>query len=206
MIKKVKKPAKQLNRDDWLRGALDLCAAGIDRVKVAPLAAELGVTTGSFYWHFKDRKELLASLLDYWEREMTDAAIEAAKQFTGPGADRILALMETVMVQGLARFDLPVWQWAQSDDNARRVFRRALKKRFAFAAWMFTQAGFSKEQAETRGRMMVIYMMGESTLIPDSMAKRKEFIKLKHAILTSPADDQHACPSARRNAPSDERR
>jgi hypothetical protein len=33
--------------------------------------------------------------------------------------------------------------------------------------------------------MMVIYMMGESTLIPDSMAKRKEFLKLKHTILTA---------------------
>ena len=64
--------------------------------------------------------------------------------------------------------------------------KRNLKKRFSFAAWMFSEAGFSREQAEIRGRMMVIYMMGESTLIPDSMAKRKEFIKLKHAILTAP--------------------
>jgi len=63
---------------------------------------------------------------------------------------------------------------------------RVLKKRFAFAAWMFSEAGFSREQAEIRGRMMVTYMMGESTLFPDSMAQRKEFIKLKHAILTAP--------------------
>jgi len=34
--------------------------------------------------------------------------------------------------------------------------------------------------------MMVIYMMGETTLIPESMAKRKELVKLKHAILTAP--------------------
>ena len=34
--------------------------------------------------------------------------------------------------------------------------------------------------------MMVVYMMGESTLVPDSMAKRKELLKLKHAILTAP--------------------
>ena len=37
---------------------------------------------------------------------------------------------------------------------------------------MFAEAGFLKEQAEIRGRMMVVYMMGESTLIPDSMMKR----------------------------------
>jgi hypothetical protein len=90
------------------------------------------------------------------------------------------------MTGKLARYDLPIWQWAQYDTRASRVFNRVLKKRFAFAAWMFSEAGFSREQAEVRGRMMVIYMMGESTLIPESLARRKELIKLKHSILTAP--------------------
>jgi hypothetical protein len=65
------------------------------------------------------------------------------------------------------------------------VFQRTLDKRFAFAAWMFRQAGFSKVEAETRGRMMVVFMMGESTLIPDALGKRKKRLRLKHKILTS---------------------
>jgi AcrR family transcriptional regulator len=182
----VEKKTERLTRDAWLKGALKLCAAGIDNLKVAPLAEYLGVTTGSFYWHFKNRRELLEALLDYWECEMTDAAIEAARQFSGPPAQRILLIMETVMSDKLAGYDLPIWQWAQSDSRASRIFKRVLKKRFEFAAWMFSQAGFSREQAEVRGRMMVIYMMGETTLIPESMAKRKKYIKLKHAILTAP--------------------
>ena len=117
---------------------------------------------------------------------MTDVAIDAVKQHPGPPAKRIYDLMNTVMTKGLARYDLPIWQWAQTDVSANRVFKRVLKKRFSTAAWMFSEAGFSKEQAAIRGRMMVIYMMGESTLIPDSMTKRKEYIKLKHEILTSP--------------------
>ena len=182
----VQGKTERLTRDDWLKAALSLCAAGIDNVKVSPLAEYLGVTTGSFYWHFKNRRELLEALLDYWEREMTDAAIAAARQFSGPAAERILFIMETVTTGNLARYDLPIWQWAQSDTRASQVFNRVLKKRFSFAAWMFSEAGFSREQSVIRGRMMVIYMMGESTLIPDSMAKRKEYIKLKHAILTAP--------------------
>jgi AcrR family transcriptional regulator len=182
----VKNKSRRLSRNDWLKAALSLCTTGIDSVKVAPLADYLGVTTGSFYWHFKNRRELLDALLKYWEHEMTDAAIDAARHFKGSASVRILDLMETVMSRKLARYDLPIWQWAQSDTNASRVFNRVLKKRFSFAAWMFSEVGFSKEQAEIRGRMMVIYMMGESTLIPDSMAKRKELVKLKHAILTAP--------------------
>ena len=124
-------------------------------------------------------------MLAYWEREYTDAAIGAAKQFLGSATERIYFIMETVMMHGLARYDLPIWQWAQSDDEADQVFQRALKKRYRFATWMFSEAGFSKEQAQIRGRMMVVYMMGESTLVRDSTAKRKKLLRAKHAILTA---------------------
>jgi AcrR family transcriptional regulator len=124
---------------------------GIDSVIVAPLAEDMGVTTGSFYWHFKNRQELLDAVLDYWEREMTDAAIDAATQFAGSTTDRILHLMETVMAGNHARYDLPIWHWAQSDVNASRVFKRALKKRFSFAARNLSQAGFSRVQGGRSG-------------------------------------------------------
>ena len=179
----VKDKMDRLVREDWLKAALGLLRNGIESIKVAPLAERLGVTTGSFYWHFKNRRELLEALLVYWEREMTDVVMDAANQFEGSPADRIYYVMEQVMTGDLARYDLAIGQWAQSDINASRVFKRALKKRFSYATGMFSEAGFSMEQAEIRGRMMVIYMMGESTLIPESMAKRKEYLRLKHAIL-----------------------
>jgi AcrR family transcriptional regulator len=159
--------------------------AGVEGVKIVPLAERLGVTSGSFYWHFKNRRQLHDALLEYWEREMTDAAIEAAKRFEGSPEERIWALMEQVMSAGLARYDLAIWHWAQSDRVANKVFARTLAKRFAFAAWMFRQAGFSKSQAEARGRMMVVYMMGESTLIPDEPVRRKKLLKLEFEVLIS---------------------
>ena len=60
----VQEKTERLTRDAWLKAALSLCVAGIDKLKVAPLAEYLGVTTGSFYWHFKNRRELLEALLD----------------------------------------------------------------------------------------------------------------------------------------------
>lgn len=50
---------------------------------------------------------------------------------------------------------------------------------------MFLQAGFSQQQAEIRGRMMVVYLMGESTLVSDSVSGRMDLIQQKHAILTT---------------------
>ena len=63
----VRVKTHQLGRDDGLKAALSLCKGGIEVVKIAPLAADLGVTTGSFYWHFKNRQELLVALLNYWK-------------------------------------------------------------------------------------------------------------------------------------------
>jgi AcrR family transcriptional regulator len=136
------KNGRQLSRDDWLRAALEtMRSTGIDGVKVAPLAARLGVTTGSFYWHFKNRGELLELVLDYWERAMTDAAIDEAERFEGSPEDCILFLMQRVMDRDLAGYDLPIWQWAQSDDGARKVFQRALKKRLEFTSGLFREPG-----------------------------------------------------------------
>lgn len=115
---------------------------------------------------------------------MTDTAIVAAKQFEGPPEERIFHLMEQVMATGMAQFDLAIWHWAQSDTAVQKIFNRTINKRFAFAAWMFKQAGFGETQAEARGRMMVVYMMGESTLIPDALDQRKKQLRLKFDILT----------------------
>jgi AcrR family transcriptional regulator len=188
MPKSVKKQAasRRMTRDDWLWGALNtISAGGVQDVKVSVLASELGVTTGSFYWHFENRRDLLDALLEWWELEMTDTAIVGARAFEGSPEGRILFLMQRVMIDKLARYDLAVWHWALSDRRAARVFRRALKKRFEFAAWMFVEAGFSKQEAEARGRLMVVYMMGESTLIPGSMSESLEALRIQHATLTA---------------------
>jgi len=182
----VSKKGKRLGREDWIRGALELLsAAGVEKVKIVPLAKQLGVTSGSFYWHFKNRRELLDALLGYWEQEMTNAAKTAAQHLEGSPKERTWRLMEQVMTVGMASYDLALWHWSQSDPAAKMVFQRALNTRFSFASWMFQEAGFSKIEAEARGRLMVVYMMGESTLIPDALDKRRQGLKLKHEILTS---------------------
>ncbi len=116
---------------------------------------------------------------------MTDVAIVTAKSFEGTALERILHLMMQVMETGMAQYDLAIWHWAQTDESVQVIFQRTLEKRFAFAAWMFKQAGFTRAQAEVRGRMMVVYMMGESTLVPGTPAERKRQLRMKFKILTS---------------------
>lgn len=59
---------QQLARKDWEQAALQMLAErGVEGLAIEPLARRLGVTKGSFYWHFSDRMELLKSALATWE-------------------------------------------------------------------------------------------------------------------------------------------
>jgi glycosyltransferase involved in cell wall biosynthesis len=50
---------------------------------VEPLAKDLGVTKGSFYWHFRDRADLLEAMLEEWRRRVSAMGLEHAVTFLG---------------------------------------------------------------------------------------------------------------------------
>lgn len=88
---KRRKPAEssRLSRDDWLDAAYTaVVEGGFDKVRVLVIADALGVTRGSFYWHFTDHADLLKALLDRWHaRELaTDRQLQA-EATDDPAAD-----------------------------------------------------------------------------------------------------------------------
>lgn len=63
---------QNLTADAWAEAALEAMATGgMDAVAVEPLARALGVTKGSFYWHFENRDALIRAALEVWERHET---------------------------------------------------------------------------------------------------------------------------------------
>src|SRR5690606_19996482 len=59
----------RLSAEDWELGALEMIAElGVGSLAVEALARRLGVTKGSFYWHFRTREALLEAALERWER------------------------------------------------------------------------------------------------------------------------------------------
>ncbi len=69
---KKKRPVEvtRLSRDDWLDAAFSaVVEGGFDTIRVLVIADTLGVTRGSFYWHFADHAELVAALIDRWREQ-----------------------------------------------------------------------------------------------------------------------------------------
>ncbi|MET0387197.1 MAG: helix-turn-helix domain-containing protein, partial [Polyangiales bacterium] len=74
---------------DWVTAGLAVLAQqGADAIKVEPLARELGVTKGSFYWHFRDRDALLKAILSHWQTVATAARLARVDALGGTPAER----------------------------------------------------------------------------------------------------------------------
>ncbi|HEY0915473.1 MAG TPA: TetR/AcrR family transcriptional regulator [Solimonas sp.] len=85
---------QNLSADDWAEAALDAIAVGgMDAVAVEPLARGLGVTKGSFYWHFQNRDALLRAALQLWERQQVDTLLSRIDPAASP-YDRIVSLFK----------------------------------------------------------------------------------------------------------------
>lgn len=183
----MEKPAPQrLKREDWVRAALNVLQdRGMESIKIVKLAQDLNATSGSFYWHFKNLRELLDSVLAYWEITLTDAIVEQAKNFSGSAQERILWLMVSVIEQDAASPDHAISVWARTDPAARAVYERTIQKRFEFAAWMFSEVGFAGEDARLRGRMMVAYLMGESSTHLKAQKNWRQLLRKELEILTA---------------------
>jgi AcrR family transcriptional regulator len=151
--------ARTLDRDDWLRAArLALLRGGLEAVRVAKLARDLRVTKGSFYWHFKDRDELLELLLREWEGE--GAAIVA--QLGGATGRQALVTLMQVLIErarlseeGKVPSDAAIFAWASVSARVARRVQRAEEERIELLERLI---GGGRGRGRGRGRAEVLYL------------------------------------------------
>jgi AcrR family transcriptional regulator len=140
-----------LSRDDWTKAALDALASdGLAGVAVEPLARRLGATKGSFYWHFRDRSELIAATLQRWERRDTTEVITALEQIADPRA-RLRELARSAYLGAAAGNDAQSGVLAAaSDPRVAPVLERVTRTRLAFLERQFTALGLDPPAARAR--------------------------------------------------------
>jgi len=178
---------KSLSRQSWINAAFKMLKKeGINQVRVERLARILKVTKGSFYWHFKNRKDLLQGLLDYWANEMTQSVLTTAAMFHGDPKERIYITLKDIVGKERAAYDPVVRAWANHDPFAKKAVEKIDKLRIKFLTSLFQEAGFDKKEADIRARLMYYYVIGEVFVtIREPMSIRIANLKKKAQILTS---------------------
>ena len=181
MARKPNSRRSTLTRDDWLAEAMKLLRTrGIGGVRVLTLAQRLDVSRGSFYWHFRDRADLLEGMLEWWERVMTNSVIRHTEGVSGTGYRRVLALSEFILRSSRSSYDTAVRSWAQGDTRAAATLGRVIKKRLAYVSGLFREAGFSATEATARGHLLAVYLMSEEAIqIGESLQTRLRLLRVQ---------------------------
>jgi len=176
----------RLGREDWLRQALQVLEEdGVHGIRVERVARDLGVTKGSFYWHFRDHDDLLQSVLDYWSDAFNDRVIENPELLSADPNESLVNIIEFVQENDLDRYELAMRAWAETDTRVAKVVKDVYARRFEFVKFFFHQHGFSELQTEARARLLLCYLSWEPSLLFDEDKRRRnELRRLYHEILT----------------------
>lgn len=153
----------------WTKAALELLAEqGIDGVRVELLAKRLGVTKGSFYWHFKDRDALHEAMLDLWRRRATVAIIDRLEARNEPPDARLAALIRLAFApkadQG-AQVELSIRLWSRRDPRPRAALAEVDALRLRYTAGLFREMGLSREAADARAVVAYAFQRVAASLI-----------------------------------------
>ena len=146
----------------WLAAGLEaLRRGGAAEVRVERLAAQLGITKGSFYWHFANRGELLDALLEHWAHEMTDAEFERIEALPASLRERLFALAQDVLEKGMGRYDPAIRGWARTDRKVAAAVARVDRRRVLALRKFFEEGGFGRDEAGVRARLFYAFLLGE---------------------------------------------
>jgi AcrR family transcriptional regulator len=142
--------SRGLTREAWEDAALDAIAErGLSALAIEPLARKLGVTKGSFYWHFESREALLEAALARWEQRSTDELIERVRGLESPR--EALATLAHIAIEEplLGRLEL-VLGAAGDHGVVGPVIRRVMKRRLELLTQLFRGLGCAPSAARRR--------------------------------------------------------
>jgi len=173
----------------WLDIALDtLHDQGIQEVKVEHLARRLGVTKGSFYHHFSDRRELLLGMIDRWRTTQEGYLGWLAEARDEDAKARLHRLLEFILGKD-GRHDVGMRAWARADRAAARAVETVDRLRIDYVEEVLRANGFDGDEARLRARMVYLYQVGEqswSLRDPDDL--RRRLYRLHTQLLERAAD------------------
>ena len=179
----------RLSRDEWLGRALEILALeGRAKLRIEAICEALGVTKGSFYWHFKDRDDFVQSVVRFWSAQFTDPVVSEIAEMGGTARERLKTLMQVVSEGRLARYDVSVRAWAAQDpDLVAAIVKDVDKRRLAFVGSLFAEMGFKGRRREMRARALAAYLSFEESVFVKSADKdRSKLLDQFFELVTDP--------------------
>ena len=151
--------ADQLSAKDWLDlGLKTLARQGFTALKAEPLAKAMGVSRGSFYWHFADIGAYRAAILRHW-RDVAAEQVIANLEASSKDDDPLLLLLRRTFSGRLA-LENAVRTWAALDPMARAAVQATDRRRLSYVQKLFERSGVSPGVARSRAQIFYWAFLG----------------------------------------------
>jgi len=145
---------------DWERAAVELIAEkGVQAVAVEPLARRMGITKGSFYWHFSSREALLEQALLRWEEHDSRNLSKSLGEIDNP-RDRLISFFRRVGKEKLTHEVYSQLCAAAGHPQVEPVLERVADRRMLHLFTAFQEMGMSQELARNRARLTYSVYLG----------------------------------------------
>jgi AcrR family transcriptional regulator len=146
-VKTTKRGSARLAPEDWTDEGLRIIGEeGLPALTIARAALRLGVTKGSFYWHFADRDAYLRATLERWIFLSTVGTEAQVAGLQAPRA-KLARLFEIVVGSGdPVRLDTAIWA-GRADPVVASYVAEASRRRLAILARLYQEIGLSAGEA-----------------------------------------------------------
>jgi AcrR family transcriptional regulator len=151
--------ADQLSAKDWLdQGLKTLATSGFTALKAEPLAKAMGVSRGSFYWHFTDIGAFHAAILKHW-REVAAEQIIAGLEAAAGNQDPLELLLHRTFGSKLM-LEKAVRSWAAVDPVARNAVEATDRRRLGYVENLISASGLRPEIVRARAQILYWAFLG----------------------------------------------
>ena len=144
-------------KDRWLETGLTVLSTdGPKELTIDGLCRRLGLTKGSFYHHFRNRKDYINTLLTYWHEQQTQRLIDSSRSESDP-VSSIRKLTVMSMELRPARLETAIRAWAESDEQVATHQARVDADRRAYLAELVHRLRPDLGSAETSKLATLIF-------------------------------------------------
>ncbi|MBB3610741.1 TetR/AcrR family transcriptional regulator [Rhizobium sp. BK602] len=182
------------SQEGWLEAAYEsLLESGVDSVKILPLAKKLNLSRTSFYWFFKDREELLSTLIGRWREKNTGNIVKQTEAYAETLAEAMLNVFDCWLDKDLfdSKFEFAVRSWALQSEEILAEVREADQVRLEALKRMFIRFGFDDAAADVRARTTYLVQIGYISMqSQEEIALRMKRIPEYIAIYTGQVPQQ----------------
>lgn len=151
----------RLSKQDWIDAGLDALAhSGVGALKADVLAKVLGVSRGSFYWHFKNVSDFHVAVLAAWEKQSTEDVIALVEKEAGEPMAKLHHLARHVFAADGA-LERQIRAWASQEKHAAVFQDRVDRRRIGYVRELIERTGQEPDNAEARARFVYLALIGQ---------------------------------------------